>query len=120
MRADWIEHRRGLDGELLGWMEPEGEGFVVVDLLGRRRTAVVDWHIAEETLDALGIGYLADIYEMRTEVGDWLRVRISEVSASRIRVKDDDWGAIGASQIFYTLPFPVPEGLLRARRSPRQ
>lgn len=113
MTNDWIAHRRGLDGELLGWMVPEGSGFVVVDLLGRRRTDVVDWHHAEEVLDALGIGYLAEIYEMRTDAGGWLRVRIAEVSASEIRVKEDDFGAVGAPQIYYSLAFPVPEDALR-------
>ncbi len=111
--SDWIAHRRGHDGELQGWMVPEGEGFVVIDLLGRRRTDAVDWHLAEETLDALGIGYLADIYELRLESGEWLRVRIAEVSASEIRVKKDDFGAVGAPQIYYSLPFPVPEDALR-------
>lgn len=114
--TDWIEHRRGLDGEVLGWIAPEGDGFVVVDLLGRRRTDAVDWHRAEEILDALGIGYLADIYELRQDSGGWLRVRIAEVSASGIRVKEDDFGAVGAPQIYYTLPFPVPEDALRPLR----
>ncbi|WP_317451887.1 hypothetical protein [Microbacterium sp. NIBRBAC000506063] len=92
---------------------PEGDGFVVVDLLGRRRTDAVSWHRAEEILDALGIGYLADIYELRQDSGEWLRVRIAEVSASSIRVKEDDFGAVGAPQIYYALPFPVPEDALR-------
>lgn len=40
---DWIEHRRG-DRELLGWMRSQGEGFVVIDLLGREISAEKeDW-----------------------------------------------------------------------------
>lgn len=116
--VEWIPHRRGQDGELLGWMAPEGEGFVVIDLLGRRRTESVDWQDAEETLDVLGIGYLADIYELRLDSGEWLRVRIAEVSASEIRVKKDDFGAVGAPQVYYSLPFPVPEDSLRPFRPP--
>jgi hypothetical protein len=54
MPEDWIEHRRGLDGERLGWMKPVGDGFVVIDLLGREQIGVVDWCDAEETLDGLG------------------------------------------------------------------
>lgn len=141
MRDDWIEHRRGLDGELLGWMRPDGEGFVVVDLLGRDRTAALDWLDAEAALDELGIGYLADIYELRLDdaggadagatagaggaganpgtgagwddgpVDGWLRVRIAEVSPAGIRVKKDDGGAVGAPQIYYDLPFPAPATL---------
>lgn len=111
MREDWIEHRRGRDGELLGWMRPVGESFVVVDLLGRDRTAPVDWLEAEEALDDLGIGYLAEPFEMRLEGGAWLRVRLAEVSAQQIRVKKDDWGDMTAPQVFYSLPFPPGDAL---------
>ncbi|WP_396642928.1 hypothetical protein [Microbacterium sp.] len=113
MDPDWIEHRRSDDGERVGWMKPAGDGFVAIDLLGRPRTDSVDWIHAEETLDALGIGYLADPYELRLESGDWLRVRIAEVSTSGIRVKKDDWGDMTAPQTSYAVPFPAPEDLLR-------
>ena len=106
-----IEHRRGMDGEVLGWMRPEGDGFVVVDLLGRDHTEVVDWFTAEETLDSLGIGYLADKYELRLENGQWLAVVIVEVLPGEIRVKKDDWGDMTAPQIYYSVPFPMPESL---------
>jgi hypothetical protein len=29
MSENWIEHRRGRDGELLGWMRPAGDGGAV-------------------------------------------------------------------------------------------
>jgi hypothetical protein len=77
---DWIEHRRGLDGELLGWMRPADDGFVVIDLLGRERSGAVDWFEAEQVLESLGIGYLADPYELQLGDGRWLRVRLAEVS----------------------------------------
>ena len=108
--ADWIEHRRG-DRELVGWMRPEGEGFVVVDLLGREISPELDWFAAEELLDAHGIGYLADPYELQLPDGHWLRVRILEVSTDEIRVKRDDWGAIDVPLLQYTLPFPMPPQL---------
>jgi hypothetical protein len=111
MNPDWIAHRRGLDGELLGWMRPEGELFVVVDLLGRDRTAAIEWLDAEEALEELGIGYLADPYELLLDSGEWLRVRIAEVSTQEIRVKKDDWGAIDIPQVMFTLPFPAPATL---------
>ena len=113
MQPDWIEHKRGRDGELLGWMQPEGDGFVVIDLLGRRRTDAVDWFDAEEALDSLGIGYLADPYELLLDSGEWLRVRITEVSTSRIGVKKDDWGDMTAPQLFYAVDFPAPPTRLR-------
>ncbi|MFF1633868.1 hypothetical protein [Leifsonia sp. NPDC058248] len=113
MEPDWIEHRRSNDGERVGWMKPVSEGFVAIDLLGRRRTDVVDWMLAEETLDELGLGYLADAHELRLDDGSWLRVRIAEVSSIAIRVKKDDWGDMNATQIYYTLSFPVTEDQLR-------
>ena len=113
MVAGWIEHRRGADGELLGWMQPVDEGFVAIDLLGWSRTGVVDWLTGEEVLDGLGIGYLAEPYEFRLDTGNWLRVRLAEVTPERIRVKKDDWGANDAPRVYYTLPFPVPRAALR-------
>jgi len=108
--ADWIEHRRG-DGELVGWLRPDGDGFVVIDLLGRTVSGVLDWMPAEELLDELGIGYLADPYQLLLDTGPWLRVRILEVSTERIVVKKDDWGDMNSPQVAYTLGFPMPETL---------
>jgi len=113
MDPDWIEHRRAEDRERVGWMKPVGDGFVAIDLLGRARTGVVDWLHGEETLDALGIGYLADPYELRLDSGEWLRVRLAEVSPTGIRVKKDDWGDMSAPQIYYEVSFPVDEQQLR-------
>lgn len=111
MDPDWIEHRRSGDGELLGWILPEGDGFVAVDRLGHRRTPVLDWTGAEETLEDLGLRYLADAYELRMEDGTWQRVRLTEVSTDNIRVKDEDWGDITVPQVTHTLPFPAPATL---------
>ncbi|WP_232818989.1 hypothetical protein [Homoserinimonas sp. OAct 916] len=94
-------------------MKPVDEGFVAIDLLGRPRTGVVGWMVADETLDDLGLGYLADPYELLLDDGSWLRVRIAEVSTGRIRVKKDDWGDMNATQIYYTASLPVTEDKLR-------
>lgn len=110
MTPDWIEHRRG-DGEMLGWMRPEGDGFVAVDLLGRSLTDAVDWLTAEETLEATGIGYLADPFQLLLDDQSWLRVRIIEVSSDAIRVKKEDGGAIEVPMQEYTLPFPISDRL---------
>jgi len=111
---DWIEQRRS-DGELLGWIVPAGEGFHVIDLLGRRRTeAPADWSDAEEALETLGIGYLADRYSLRLADGVERRVRISEVNTTGITVLADDFGsasAVGAKPEVFELSFPAPEGL---------
>jgi hypothetical protein len=103
---DWIEHRRG-DGERVGWIVPRGEDFVVVDLLGREQSGAVDWLSAEEILEELDIGYLADKYLLTLEDGGELRVRIAEITAASITVKKDDFGAVGAPQLYYTLDLPA-------------
>ena len=111
---DWIEHRRS-DGELVGWMVASGDGYHTVDLLGRQRTeAPVDWPEAEEVLETLGIGYLANRYVLRLSDGVERRVRISEVSTSRIVVLADHFGsasAVGAEPEPFELPFPAPKEL---------
>lgn len=114
-RSDWIEHRRP-DGERVGWMRASGELFVPVDLLGRDLSGPVGWLEAEETLEDVGIGYLAELYELRQPDGSWLRVRLAEVSPARIVAKKDDFGAVGAPQLYYPLPFPAPESLRVLRR----
>ena len=114
MEANWIEHRRSDDGERLGWIKPVDEGFVAIDLLGHRRTDVVDWMLAEETLDALGLGYLAEPHELRLDGGSWLRVRIAEVSSVSIRVKEEDWGDVNAAQTYHSVAFPVTDDQLRS------
>lgn len=114
-QTDWIEHRRP-DGERVGWIRMAGDRFVPVDLLGRELSGPVDWLEAEETLERTGIGYLAELYELRRPDGSWLRVRLAEVSPDRIVAKKDDFGAVGAEQLYYPLPFPAPEELRPLRR----
>ncbi|MGO4587856.1 hypothetical protein [Paenarthrobacter sp. 2TAF44] len=113
MGPDWIEHRRAEDGEHVGWVKPVNDGFVAMDLLGRPRTDVVDWLSAEEILDDLGLRYLADPHELRLDDGDWLRVRIAEVTPSVVRVKKEDWGDMTAPQVYFTVSLPVTEDQLR-------
>lgn len=107
VNPDWIEHRRGRDRELLGWIVPEGDVFIAVDLLGRQQTAPVDWHLAEQALELLGISYLADPYQLHRGGEEWVRVRITEISADAVTVSDDHGGAIGAEQVDYQLPLPT-------------
>ncbi|MCR2816531.1 hypothetical protein [Microbacterium jiangjiandongii] len=42
-------------------MKSERDGSVVVDLLGRERTAEVDWLTAEEALERIGLSYLVSL-----------------------------------------------------------
>lgn len=113
----WIEHRRG-DGELVGWMEQVGDDFRLFDLLGRERTdAPITWLLAEELLEDLGIGYLADPYafEMNNE---WIRVKIVEVTPERIVVKCDDFGDVTADLPTYELTWPATGALVPLDEAP--
>lgn len=107
MSTDRFEHHRREDGELLGWIEERGDGFVAIDRFGHARTAATDWFEAETALEDLGLAYLTDLYEYQTDDGTLLRVRIAEVREESVVVKEDDGGAVGAPQIFYALPIPV-------------
>ncbi|MFI5428444.1 hypothetical protein [Aeromicrobium sp. UC242_57] len=107
---EWIEHRRGRDGERLGWIVPEGDDFVAVDLLGRRHTDPIDWVGAEEVLDA-GHRLPRRPLTLRLADGRWLRVCITEVTSKVITVSEDHGGAVGARQVDYKLQLPVTADL---------
>lgn len=109
---EWITHIGGANREPIGWIAPRDEGFVAIDLLGRERSETVGWLEAEETLDELGIRYLAAPYELVTDSGT-SKVYIAEATPDFVRVKEDDFNDINSNQTFHTLPFPVPEDLLR-------
>jgi hypothetical protein len=115
--ADWIEHRRP-DGEVIGWMLLDGEGFRVFDLLGREiTTAPIEWMDAEALLEGRGIGYLADKWMLRASDGSVRPVRIAEASPKGVTVVSDDFGAasaVGATLETFYLGFPVGPELLRA------
>lgn len=113
----WIEHRRS-DGELVGWMEQVGDDFRLFDLLGRERTdAPISWLLAEELLDDLGIGYLADPYALEMN-NEWIRVKILEASPARIVVKHEDFGDVTADLPTYELAWPAPATLVPLEEAP--
>ena len=115
MGNERFEHRRRDDGELLGWIEERNEGFVAIDHLGWERTGVVDWFAAESVLDDLGLSYLAERYVYAADDGRVLDVRIAEVREGAVVVKEEDGGAIGMPQIFYTFAIPVNPEVLRLK-----
>lgn len=105
------EHRREGDRELLGWLRPDGERFVAVDLIGRELTGPVDWATAEAALDEHGLHWLADLWQLELDDGTIERVRIVEVRADRVVVKRDDLGSVDVAQVLHVLPCPAPPTL---------
>ena len=108
---DWIAHHRPGDRERLGWIRPEGDGFVALDALGRPVTGTVDWLAAEEALEERGLHWLADLWQLDLPDGTRERVRIVEVTPDRVVVKGDDFGAVDVVTRSYVLPFPAPDAL---------
>ena len=112
---DWTPHRRE-DGELLGWIRPEGADWVAVDVLGHAASAPVDWLEAEEALDSRGLSWLAEIWMLERDGTDPLRVKLVEVTPGRVGeaghvvVQTDDFGAID---------MPVERTSCRGRRPRR-
>ena len=120
-RSDWTPHRRD-DGELLGWIRPDGDRWVAVDVLGRPVSTPVEWLDAEAALEDHGIAWLADPWllegEGEGEDDRALRVRILEVTPDedgtpgRIVVKVDDFGDVTRPPTQrFSLPWPIPARL---------
>lgn len=108
--ADWIEHRRSRDGELIGWIRPEGDDWVPVDLLGAALCGPVDWASAEAALDERGLGWLSGVWTLEVN-GVPTRVRIVHVGPDGITVQTDDFGAIDVPVDRFDLPWPAPPKL---------
>lgn len=115
--ADWTPHRRD-DGELLGWIRPDGAHWVAVDLLGRPASSAVEWLEAEDALEERGLSWLADPWMLERADAGILRVRLVEVTpggggeVGRVVVKADDGGAIGGPPVpRFELAWPAPSVL---------
>lgn len=115
--STWTPHRRD-DGELLGWIRPEGEAWVAVDVLGRPASTATEWLDAETALEQRGIAWLADPWMLEGEGERPLQVRIVEVTPDeegrpgRIVVKVDDFGDMSRpATARFVLAWPVPDRL---------
>jgi len=108
--ASWIPHRRA-DGEVVGYLREADDGFQPMDLLGRQLAEPGDWSDAEALLDEHSLAWLMDAFLLAVDGADE-RVRVTEVTPERVRVKRDDLGAIGGDARFWELPVPE-DGRLR-------
>ena len=112
--AGWTPHRRE-DGELVGWIRPEGDDWTAVDVLGRVAAASVDWLDAEAALEERGLAFLAGPWVLESDGGAPLRVRIVEVTPARIVVKTEDFGDVNRPTERHVLPWPLPVALREPR-----
>lgn len=58
-----------------------------------------------------GLGYLAEGWMLDLEETGPVPVRLVEVSAERIVVKEEDFGDVFHETALHVLPFPAPEAL---------
>lgn len=108
--TDWTPHRRD-DGELVGWIRPDGEEWTAVDVLGRVAAASVDWLDAEAALEARGLAFLAEPWMLERDSAPPLRVRLVEVTPERIVVKAEDYGDVTHAAERFVLSWPIPPQL---------
>ncbi len=94
---------------MLGYLRPEGEGFVPVNPFGRPVGGPVPEPEARAVLDALGLAYLSDPW-LLTLPGraEPVTVRIVEVTPERMRVANADYGYEEAD-IGHIFVLEVPE-----------
>jgi len=114
MMSEWIEHRRGHDDELLGFLVPGGGWFTPVTVFGYPIAEPTDREDAEGSLDRLGLSYLAERWELAWEDQAPIQVEIVEASPQRVVVKNVDFGSKLDYGTRFTLSTPV-DGRLTLR-----
>lgn len=103
------------DGELLGYLVPDGELFIPVTVFGYELGAASDEYDASQALESIGLSYLADTWVLTIpERDEPINVQIVEASPEALKVKSVDYGW---EQDYGTIiKLPVPEtGRLRRR-----
>ena len=111
---DWTPHRRD-DGELVGWIYPDGEFWAASDLLGWPVVADAEWLDAEAALEDRGISWLAEVWMLDDPNGSSRRVRIVDVRPGNVVVHTDDFGSIDVPSERIELAWPAP-ATLRPRK----
>ncbi|MGJ9423535.1 hypothetical protein [Aeromicrobium sp. CF3.5] len=92
--ADWIEHRRSSDREIVGYVAPTGDLVVAMSLLGTPLGEPGDWHDAEECLDQIGLSQLAEPWWLSHDGGPDQKVAIVEVDREHVVVANADFALV--------------------------
>ncbi|WP_104118981.1 hypothetical protein [Arthrobacter sp. B1805] len=113
--ASWVAYYREDDGELLGYLVPDGELFVPVTVFGYELGDAVDEYNASQVLESIGLSYLADTWVLSTaDRSEPINVQIVESSPEALKVKSVDYGWEQNYGTIIELPVPEP-GKLRRR-----
>lgn len=111
--TDWMPHRRRSDGELVGYLVLDGDGFVPLTIFGYPLAGALDLEEAETLLEERGLAVLAQPWLLALDDGEVI-VRIQEVTGERLRVVEDPErmaNVVGATLPAHTLPVPAPHTL---------
>jgi hypothetical protein len=109
----WRPYRRSSDEELVGYLVPQGDALLPVNLFGYPVGEAGGADEAEALLESAGLGALAEPWWLELEDGGSIRVRIREVSADRLVVMPDDFGVGGPVAGSIVLDVPEPGRLRR-------
>lgn len=106
--SSWMPYHREDDGELLGYLVPDGELVIPVTVFGYELGDAADEYDASQVLESIGLSYLADTWMLSIAGRDEpINVQIVEASPKTLRVKSVDYGW---EQDYGTvIELPVPE-----------
>lgn len=86
MSADrWVPVHRD-DGELIGFVAEDAQGWRALTVFGHPIAGVLDREGAEEQLHAVGLSYLAEKWHLR-DGEDWISVQLVEASPVGVTVQ---------------------------------
>ena len=115
--ATWSPYHRSDDGELIGYLvEDEDDLVVPVNLVGHPVGEAMDTYTAEQTLEDVGLTYLAEQWLLRQDDGTEKRVVIIEIDADHVVVGDAEFALVvgrPADMIGDRVTLAVPTDRLR-------
>jgi hypothetical protein len=104
----WSELRRRDDGELLGYIAPAGDGFQANTVFGNPVGGLSDQDHAEQTLESIGLSYLAERWLLIIDGRDEpITVQIVEATPATVTVKSVDYGHEGDYGTTFSLDLPI-------------
>jgi len=109
----WTPYRRPRDGELVGYLAPEGELVVPLTVFGSPLAEAVAWSRAIEVLERDGLSSLSERWLLQLDGGDEIMVMILSAFPDRVEVVRADYGIYSHDSDRYTLAVPTDGRLHR-------